>query len=264
MSKDNEASILWLIVASISIILHVVGIFSLCSLRRRKVSDYLLILLSIVEILKITMRVVFTILCMRTGACRRTNVLITTVAICLIGQYQSVILITVDRVLKVKLSMKYNALVTRNIIFRLLIPYVSICLVHGSITWIFPHLEIKILLAWEILVFAIIIISYLYMFLHLKISARRLSRRSASTIRRQTLNLKVPILISVRFIAFYFTPNLLLAVKLIKFSPWLYSIYDLNIATDAIIYVLGTPKIRECLCPSRVRKSSSISTITIK
>ena len=247
MSAIEAALSAWLAVAIAAVSSHGVCIYLLLRLHRKKVSDYLFMLLSIVEMVKVLLRVGYVIYCLTQHTCPRNNVYFAATVTCLIAQYLSVIFITLDRVLKVQLSIKYGVFVTKKSLFWVSPPFIVVCLCHGLVTWIYPDTANNIVLAWEIFASVIIIACYFYIFKYLRTLTREIFQESSAISRRPGLKLKVPLLIVATFLAFCVFPNLLLAARLIRFSPWLYIIFDLNTLCDVVIYVFGTPKLIQLL-----------------
>ena len=251
-SKDNKVALLiWIVIAGIALVIHLVGVYLLIKLaRKRRVYHYLLLHLSAMEIVNILWMGVYVIWHMDAASMvQRSRTELSGLIILLVGQYLSVIMITVDRVLAVKLAFRYRTVVA---VQKLIIVFPvcwAVCLAHGCIVWYFKNAFVKILLAWEIPLVVLLIGAYIYIFTVVEIQGRK--GRINNNVRRR-LNLKVPVSIVVTLIAFYVVPDFLVESGTVHFSPWLYVIFYLNVLTDPIIYILGTPQMLDMLCCKKV------------
>ena len=166
----------------------------------------------------------------------------------LVGQMISIILITVDRVLSVKLTIKYKVMVTKSRLLIILVVCWAVCISQGFIVHYASHEVLnKKLSAWEILVAIIIVVGYGYIFIKTRYGDRRLAYITQQQ-RRTTVKPTVPGLIVVTFVFLCLIPDLLLAIG-VKFSLWILSVFYLNFMTDSLIYIFGSGQIR-----TRIRK----------
>ena len=248
MTEIEASTLVWLVTAVVALCLNLFGLCLFSRLKRKKVSDYLLMHLSIMGTLKEMFRASFMVYMLTRGTHTRTRIQKTGIAILVIGEYISVLLITLDRVLKVKLSIKYSVVVTNKGIPVAFLSCWAICIGHGVVVWFYSHFLNKMLSLWALALSIIMIICYSYIFIYIKIAYKKLSRTNSVEGKRRTLNLKVPFLIVTTFIILIAIPNLLLAMHAISFSPWLYTVFTLNTASGAAIYILGTPKLWSGMC----------------
>ena len=72
MAVNETSRSAWLVLATTALAVHGLGICLIAKLKRKKASDYLLILLSISEIAKVLVRLGNTIYCFTQEACPRT------------------------------------------------------------------------------------------------------------------------------------------------------------------------------------------------
>ena len=93
--------------------------------------------------------------------------------------------------------------------------------------------------------------SQAYIFKYLRFTRNNLFGDNGNSGGAISLNLRVPTMIMITFIFFFVIPDMLLATKIAQFSTWLICVFTMNAMSDAIIYILGTPKLRKiiCCCP---------------
>ena len=94
------------------------------------------------------------------------------VAIVIVSQLISVFMITVDRVLKVNFSIKYNLFVTKRKLLLVCMCCWLISTGHGCIIWFVPHLFNKVFLVWEVFLVFFIVASYVDIFIYLCVKDR--------------------------------------------------------------------------------------------
>ena len=246
----NAPLFIWLVIAAISLFFHLLGVYLLMKLKRKRhVSHYLLLHLSGMEIINIMWMGVFVFGHMdATSMVERSKVELSGVVFVLVGQYLSVILLTVDRVLAVALAFKYRRVVTARKLIIVFPVCWAICLAHGVIVWYFTSTFVKILLAWEIPIVVLLVCAYIYIFTVVEIQGRK-GRINSDQKRR--LNIKVPLSIVATLIAFYVVPDFLVESGAVQFSPWLYVVFYLNVLTDPVIYILGSSQMLALLCCKR-------------
>ena len=100
--------IVWFVLALLAISLHVLGLYALLRLKRRKISDYLLIQLSFIEAAGLIHHMVFDAvdIIIKIPGLMTSGAFKSGVAIFMVSQFVAVFIITFDRVLKVKLSIR--------------------------------------------------------------------------------------------------------------------------------------------------------------
>ena len=101
--------------------------------KEKKASDYLLIHLSMMETLKELFRASFLVYLLSQGTNTRIRIQKTGMVMLVMGEYLSLFLITIDRVLKVKIAIKYNIVVTKKRILLAFLFCWAICIAHGVV-----------------------------------------------------------------------------------------------------------------------------------
>ena len=160
-------------------------------------------------------------------------------------------MITVDRVLKVNFSIKYNLFVTKRKLLLVCMCCWLISAGHGCTIWFVPNLLNKVFLVWEIFLIFFIVASYVYIFIYLRITRKNVLGDNVNSGRAISLNLRVPTMILSTFIVLFAIPDMLLATNIAQYNSWFSCVFTMNIFSDAIIYIFGTPKLRKsiCCCP---------------
>ena len=253
LEDQNTANLVWMVIAVLAGILHCIGIHFLLKLgKKKKVSHVLLIHLSGTEIAYLLFRGGFVIKRMVTltvDGFKENSVDRAGSASILVGQYLSMFMITGDRFLAVKLALKYKAVVTGEKLFVLFPTCWVISVVSGCITWYFPKVLTSLMIGWMATLTGTFVITYIYIF-------------TASSSIRKKLNLWVPISIVVSFSCLYLFPAVLVEFGLVKYSPWLFVVFVVNILADSIIYVIGTKQVKDQLCCSSRNNSYNTTNST--
>ena len=266
---SNEI-LVWLLLAAVSLTLHSLGLYMIFRLKRRKISDFLIAHLSLTEVALVIYELIFCVLNIESPEIIGIGTYETGLVILIVAQFLAMLMITFDRVLKVKLTIKYDLVVTKKKLLLACIPCWLICAAHGLITWYFPHLFNKMFLGWEIFVVIVLFFSYTYIYIYFRMIRKKTFGNNASEARGARaikLNLKVPTMIIVSFLLFYVTPEILLATKICVYTPVFNCVFILNNISDAVVYILGTPKIRKRICccmrsSNHARNNTSCSTVS--
>ena len=256
-----------------ALLLHSIGLYLLLTARNKKIMIWILAHLSFLELSNVIYDSVNSIRLLFIGKVihiEKYDLAIFTFF--LSAQFLTLMTITIERVIAVKLTIKYIVVVNKR---RLLFVFTCIWIVSVAMSLIVlfstkPAFNI-VLAFWEILVAIVTISSYVYIALTVKSRRKRLSL-GAQNMPRQRLNLTVPFLIVLTLICFYFIPDMLLAVG-VEYSIWFNTIFYLNFLTDALIYIFGLPQFRNRVkrfcCREKVRsrtdmtRSSVLSNISI-
>ena len=261
----SAALSVWLVLAVTGFALHIIGLYALFRLKEKKISDYLILQFSSTEAAAIIYQIVFFAIDTFRPELTINGVFETGVTILVVQQFFLFFMITFDRVLKVKLSIKYSLVVTKKKLLLACIPCLLISIGHGCVIWYAPHLVNKVFFVWEILLVISIIASYLYIFVYFRIIRRNSLGDSVNSARTISLNLRVPIMIVTTFMIFFVIPDLLLALHVVQFSPWFLCIFTMNVISDASIYIMWTPKLRRSIrcCPQTSSEASQNTRHTI-
>ena len=254
----SAALSVWLVLAVTGFALHIIGLYALFRLKEKKISDYLILQFSFTEAAAIIYQIVFFAIDTFRPELTINGVFETGVTILVVQQFILFFMITFDRVLKVKLSIKYSLVVTKKKLLLACIPCWLISIGHGCVIWYAPSLFNKVFFVWEIFLVIIIITSYVYIFVYFRIIRKKRLGNNTNSVRTVSLNLRVPIMIVTTFIIFYVIPDMLLAAHVVQFSPWFLCIFTMNVISDASIYIMWTPKLRRSiLCCSQTSSENN-------
>ena len=172
-------------------------------------------------------------------------------------QFLTLIAITLDRLLIVKLGLRYKTLVTKRALAVAVSSIWIISLALALVMWFSQAIKFnQILVILECLLAVVYLCSYGYIIYALKLKQNRF--RSD-----RNLNIKVPFLLVLTLICFYLIPELILAAGH-PFSMWFLPFFNLNNVTDALIYIFGTPMCRKRLktifCNKRINPLTNQAT----
>ena len=198
-----EAGVIcWIVVAVSALVFQCIGCYFLYSNKNKKVMDFLLLHLCCTELVILFWDSAFTIRYIVWGKDPSTYFdiySVGTIAL-FVSQMLSLILVTLDRVLAVKLTIKYRVVVTKGRIL-ILFPFCwALCIVHGIVIYYTKFIVFKVVLStWEIIVFVVIFAGYGYIILVVQDRNRKFA---ASDQRAQRANVKlaVPTLVVVTFV----------------------------------------------------------------
>ena len=229
---------------STGFILLCIALYLLIKTKKKKVSNLLLIHLFTTELVSILWEVTFLLLYQyKPFLSKLQSVQFTGVVFVGYTRCQSVLWITVDRFLAVRLGLKYRAFATNCKLMSALILVWTISITHSLISWFAPiDVTILILVIWNAGMVMIIVISYLYIIVAVKTQRRKLN---TDTTRGATTHFKyrVPFAIGFFYTVLCLVPKLIAYFTDLEFSySWLYVGLILNFNTDPITYLLhGTP-----------------------
>ena len=221
-------------------IMNIWGLYLLQTEKKRRTMNCMLIHLSLSEMLYTLWVCIYNMI-----NWKGLNQHLATVIILIleVNLYLSIITLTLDRVLAVKLSLKYKGSVTKGRILVVL-GIITIISVSHIICYLFnnPLSMLYTLISWEIFLLVLIVICYTYIFVKVSRGKRCLRRASARSCRRQQLNFKVPFSIVLTAFCFLLLPDMFAMAG----KKWLWArvIRNLNPLCDPIIYIFGSNRIR--------------------
>ena len=229
------------------VLLHSAGLYLLLTQRKKKIITLLLIHLSLVELIfllilginEVSLPYIISHIGLLPLKCSQL------ILICfLTAQFLSLAIITFERVLAVKLALRYRIVATK----RKLIPVFSIIwLLSVSMSmavWMNNDIFHIVLAIWEISLTIMYACSYSYIFITVRGRRRRLNLHNSAQ-NHLNLNLKVPFLLVFTLICFYCVPDLLLATKVCDKEIWFLPVFYVNYITDGLIYIFGLPECRQ-------------------
>ena len=159
---------------------------------------------------------------------------------------QTVVWVTLDRVLAVKLIMRYKIVVTRQKLYVVIIFIWSISIIQGITYWFAPEKTINLIwIVWDSILASIVVISYIYIIMAVRYQHRVMSESSSRT-SPPTLKYRVPLLIVSSFVSLNLIPDIIILTG--HDSVWLLNIWFLNYLLDPLFYVFHSRRFRNILC----------------
>ena len=236
--------VLWILQACFVIVLHSCGLFLKIAQKERNAQDCILIHLSPCECLSIIWDMIYykqTILMTEEmSTSNYVGILVIWVAI-----FLSIAILTIDRLIAIKLNIKYNSTITNKTVCFALALSCIIALLHIVTYWFFDMMrQHYIFLIWEAGLLVIIIVTYIFIAVVAKTSHDNFNGQS------RQLKYHVPVLIVISFVCFVSVPDVFRAVGY-DHQTWFALIYNINFITDALIYIFGSPKTRQPLSSYR-------------
>ena len=245
MTPADAATVVVFLELVLGLILHGVGILLLLTTQKSVISSLMFIELSFIEICYVLYEGITNVyLITQNGYIGLQDKRGLTIIVFLHSiRFTTLMAITIDRVLAVKLGIRYGTVVTK---FRLAIVVTFIWLMSACLALFMWFCQIRLfstlLLTLESLLVAVYICSYIYIILVLKLRQKKFHNQSA----RRALNVKVPFLLVLAVICCSWMPELILAAG-IEFSIWFLSLFYLRIIIDALLYIFALPQCRKKL-----------------
>ena len=153
--------------------------------------------------------------------------------------YQSVICISLDRLLVAALVLRYKIFVTKRrlLLIAILIWILSImCAVIYGIWGIDSSLNRIIWMFWSSITMVSIMTSYLYIAVVL-CRQKRIFKETASEKTMQRFNYEIPLCITLSYIVTQFIPDIVLVVDETLYSVWILVLFYANYLIDPLVYV---------------------------
>ena len=224
------------------ICLNGLALYILVGRRKRTVGDLLLIHLSAIEGIFLVWELIYTSLYIQHSASRLFEVHTTGLVILYTCIYQLMILITVDRILAVKLTLRYKIIVRKR---KVLVSFIILHLLSwliGCMQWIadvsFYNIAGVNSLFWDFLVLAITIGGYVYI-ITASLCRRRKMNKSSSRIPPLKINYTIPLCIAGSFVCFMVIPDIVLTSNdKLHNSVWFSVVFKLNLICDPLSYII--------------------------
>ena len=244
-----------------SVFLNGISLYILLRKPKRTVGDLLLTHLSCTEVALAALRLVFGSIYIYFDSNTESEIHLIVESILLTCIYQSMISITLDRAFAVKLTYRYKIIVTKKKTFIALVIVHLISLMVGFLKWQMcdsVHHQIVAMvnsLVWDCLILIITVVGYTYIILTILI-ARKILNKSSSSIPTLKIKYTIPLCITGTFVCFCVVPDLICVINRNLYSVWLVVIWNLNLISDPLIYVLISKcKIKRRAPPVKIEKS---------
>ena len=257
---------LWSFEGLAALILNFLGIYFLVTEKKYKIMHFLLIHLSLVEMIFISIEVVYHSRALYVYGVASPSpgyrLEKTINLVLLVSQFMSVALLTFDRVLMVRLGLRYEILVTKQKLALVILIVWMISLLHIPYYWLTKATTIY--LVWEVTLAVGVVISYVYILVSIYMSQRSLRGARQQMVSRR-LKYRIPLLIVVSLLVFYILPELMLTLGEDN-TEWFYLFWFLNYLCDPLIYMFGLPFIRlrvysywqGVLCNDRIEPTTAV------
>ena len=244
----------WYVIAVGGMVANGSALFLLLKKREKKVSDKLVMHLCFSELLiiiwhLITRSLVWFAKISQAPTVRKIGGQLTTSLL-----YESIICISLDRLLAASLVFRYKLIVTKGRLIIVVI-FVWIFAVISSVLCVFmSYNTTRIWLFWSSLTMVSIIVSYSYIFIVLLKARSRVQNHSSQA---NVFNYQVPLAIAIFFILSNFIPCLVILVDGKLFNIWVLVTLYSNGLFDPLVYVYFR------ICKKKRSESQSEDTVTV-
>ena len=205
-------------------------------MKEKKVSDLLLIHMCFCESLGVTWGIVNVCFTLRQGKLPFTVLDLLGEVVIYASVYQTLICITLDRFLAVKLNFRYRSIVTK---YRLCVLIPVIWVVSALLGTLLALTNFKVyFVTWNVLdacTVTTLLVSYTYIIMTVH-KQKRIFKLNSSC--RSQFKYQIPLCICLTYLAFIFIPNLTLSIKSDLHGLWFMVVYSVNYCCDPLIYVL--------------------------
>ena len=238
---------------TVSLPLQCLGLGLLLKNSLKKPVDLMLIFMSLVELLLI----IFSLTSFQNVNILKSLPLDLVIAIS-VGYILNftMVVITVDRALAVKLPLRYRIIVTKK---RTVLSFICgiflgllVCISFYHTT---PRNVILITVFMNYSVCLILLFSYIYIVFKVKHSQAAVANNSSGSL--TLFRYHIPICIGVTYIGLHLIPSFMRAAGF-NFGDWIIVIWNLNFICDPLIYTLGCKKSRTQLHSLLCAKNSSV------
>ena len=225
---------------SVSLIANGIALNLLRKKRERKVADLLITHLCGSEFLFATWELVFYSFHYQLQYTKESRLNVIGQTVLFSSIYQSVLCITIDRVLSVGLSFRYRAFVAkRKLILLLMVVWIiSICM--GAISFLTTRQHILIFWICFDIISAITIVSgYSYIIYTVRLQKRQFAANCPQT---RLFRYQVPLCIGVTFFYLWLVPDLVLNINSDLYCVWILVLWHANIMFDPLVYALHSQR----------------------
>ena len=163
------------------------------------------------------------------------------------------------------LPLKFRSVVTKRRLAFVLSGIWLLSLSMAPIVWFTSSKSLNIImLFWDSFLVLIYICTYLYIIVAVQRRRRQFTNQNNTTTSRG-LNLKVPFLLVLTLICFYFIPDLVIVAGATKLHIYLNLLFNFNYISDALIFLFGLPeckkRLKKICCITRIESSTRANTV---
>ena len=256
MADINVLWYIFFIEAAITIILGIIGLFLLLMRQDKKPSDIMLAHLTICNILNVGNMVAMVI---TTLAGVRSTMWIFSLSgfLLYLPHPLTLVVITIDRILAIKLVLRYRMVVTNKILTVGLVCVWLLAVAYAVpsyfVKMMYSHIMPLCLSAANVIFF---IVSYTYIIVKVHFMRKSLSKTGQRN-NHSRFNYSVPLIIVLTYILFAVTTDItLLFIGVMNVTPWHFIGWTLNSLADTLTYVLSSPQIRSKIKIGKREQSS--------
>ena len=230
--------VVWYVEVATSSFAQIAALFLLIMKKKKKTSHLLLVQLFLLELLYIIWKLIFHFV-------EHLHWIPSTIErVCLFGEMfigyslcLVIIWVTTDRILAVKLGLRYTRFATKRKLLALTMFTVLAAIVHCLIAWYAPlKITSTLMVTWDALVVIYLFSAYVYIIVAVH-QRRRDLNHSNSRCQYRRFKYEVPLIIGWSFALLVELPNLLSHVTENYSSSWLYVVWFLNFNIDPITYL---------------------------
>ena len=248
---------LWYLQVVAGMAIHGCAVYGLLKKKSKRVGHMLLLHLCFTEFLHILWDLIFYSLHFHTQIVLDSRIHLLGNVLFGLSANQTIAWITVDRILAVKLTLRYRVMVTRKKFYCLVCLIWSISVVQSISCWFTPDEIIKIRwLIWDTIVSLIVIFGYIYITVAVFLRHKSM-RKYSSQLLKSRLKHRVPFLVVSSFVLLNLIPDALTFFG--SSSVWLLNVLYMNYLLDPLIYVFYSKSIRHDIC--RCKSKSHVKVV---
>ena len=234
MDSLTESIMIYLLLLT-GLLAHTIAAYSLITKKAKKVMDFLLINLNLLELVYIAQDlIVYSLIHRRVSTTKSVMTISQTLNFAI---HQGIVLITTDRVMAVYLSVRYSALITKKRSLIALVVTWVMSLIPGISVWFCRSSILLQWTIWDLFMFIFLVCSYAYIIKAVTARKRKLNTNLSQSSNQQ-LKYRTPLLIVLFFTVLVLVPTLVVAVDVKYYTAWNDMAFKLNYTVDAFIYLL--------------------------
>ena len=261
MKSSRFGWVVWYAETATAILAQCFALSLLLRKPKKKVSDLLLSQLFLSELVYILWTLTFYLIEVFSGKLSIPGETVAYIGEILIGYFicQSVFWVTTDRVLAVRIGLKYKVFVTKSKYALAAAITCVISIVHSFLAWILAKRTVSlVMVVWDSIMMFYILSSYIYIIIAVHIHRKRLSI-STSTVTHRRFTYEVPFVIALSFIFLVELQNQL--GFFVKFQQtdhvWLHVAWFANFNVDPVCYLFySRGLLKRLFCCTSIPKST--------
>ena len=243
---DDTATIIFAIETAVCLQLQMLGVFLLFKMRRKRILDLFLLHLLLVQMLVALVNILLFVRLHHA----RTEYELGLGATLGLAHILSLIAITIDRLLAVKLDDKYPLVLTHGKFQKILLLIWAASISYGVIiTFTGSTLARHMQVGFDVVLVVFFTVADSYVVFQVKVAKQTFTQVTNEILEnppQRKYHYRVPLVTVIIYFYFYFIPNLTIPAG-VAVSNWHFVVWTANNMLDSIVYIFGFKRLRNSL-----------------